>query len=44
MQVFEAWQAWTAMGLFNHADAKEAALAFVKKLAANLRDKNKVII
>uniref|UniRef100_A0A383W7S9 Chitinase domain-containing protein 1 n=1 Tax=Tetradesmus obliquus TaxID=3088 RepID=A0A383W7S9_TETOB len=42
--VFEAWQAWTAMGLFNHADAKEAALAFVKKLAANLRDKNKILI
>jgi hypothetical protein len=41
-QVFEAWQAWTQMGVFNTPEAKVAALDFMQKLAINLKDKNKV--
>jgi hypothetical protein len=41
-QVFECWQAWTTMSVFNLPEARLAALDFVQKLAANLRAKDKV--
>eukprot|EP00775_Hariotina_reticulata_P004211 gene4211-4460_t len=42
--VLECWLQWSAMGGFNDAAFKEAALAFFKKLAANLGQSGKELL
>lgn len=44
LQVFEGWLQWTAMGGFKDKHFTTLALAFIKKLAANLKDKDKVLL
>lgn len=42
LQVFEGYLQWAAMGGFTDSHFTRLALEFIRKLAGNLRDNNKV--